>query len=109
MDLTRDELIALDELVSLLIQKGQPITHIMRNHGDEIPCSERTLYHYIDAGYLTARNIDMHRMVRYRKRNHYIVQPKMSYRKKKDTNMWIIIAKQDTRSKRVSLKRVMNT
>lgn len=45
IDLTRDELIALDELVSPLIQKGQPITHIVRNHGDELPCTERTLYH----------------------------------------------------------------
>ena len=82
IDLTRDELIALDELVSPLIQKGQPITHIMRNHRDEIPCTERTLYHYIDAGYLTVRNIDMHRTVRYRKRKHYVDQPKVSYRKK---------------------------
>ena len=82
IDLTRDELVALDELVSPLIKKGQPIAHIMKNHADEIPCSERTLYHYIDAGYLTARNLDMHRTVRYRKRKHHTDQPKVSYRKK---------------------------
>ena len=49
----------------------------MQSHAEEIPCSERTLYHYIDAGYLTARNIDMHRTVRYRKRKHYKNQPKI--------------------------------
>ena len=33
-----------------------------------IPVSERTLYSYIDKGYLTVRNIDMRRTVRYKKR-----------------------------------------
>ena len=83
IDMTRDELAALDSLVSPLIQKGQPLTHIMANHGEDIPCSERTLYRYIDMGILTARNLDMHRTVRYRKRRHYTKQPKVSYRKKK--------------------------
>ena len=83
IDMTRDELAALDELVSPLIKKGQPITHIMTSHRDDISCSERTLYRYIDMGLLTARNMDMHRAVRYRKRKHYTQQPKVSYRKKK--------------------------
>lgn len=82
IDMTRDELAALDELVSPLIKKGQPLVHIMQEHGSEIPCGIRTLYNYIDAGYLTARNLDMHRTVRYRKRRHYTEQPKISYRKK---------------------------
>ena len=83
IDLTRDELLALDELVSPLIKKGQPLVHIMQEHGAEIPCSIRTLYNYMDAGLLTARNIDMKRTVRYRKRRHYTQQPKSSYREKK--------------------------
>lgn len=82
IDMTRDELAALDELVSPLIKKGQPLVHIMQEHGEEIPCSIRTLYNYIDAGYLTARNIDMKRTVRYRKRKHQTEQPKVSYKKK---------------------------
>ena len=82
IDLTRDELVALDELVTPLIKKGQPLVHIMQEHGDEIPCSTRTLYHYIDAGYLTVRNIDMKRTVRYRKRRHYTKQPKIRNKKK---------------------------
>ncbi|MBR4732853.1 MAG: IS30 family transposase [Lachnospiraceae bacterium] len=82
IDLTRDELASLDELVSPLIRKGQPVAHVMANHGDEIPCSERTLYRYVDAGVLTVKNLDMRRTVRYRKRRHYVKQPRVSYRKK---------------------------
>lgn len=82
INLTRDELAALDQLVSPLIKKGQPITHILQGHKEEIPCSERTLYRYVDRGYLTARNIDMRRTVRYKKRRKIVVQPKVDYRKK---------------------------
>ena len=40
-------------------------------HKDEIPCSESTLYNYVDRCYLTARNIDMPRKVRFKARyNH---------------------------------------
>ena len=81
IDLTKDELIALDELVTPLIKKGQPITHIMESHRNEIPCSERTLYTYIGKGYLTARNADMRRTVRYKKRQRKI-DVKVSPRKK---------------------------
>ena len=70
IDLTKEELIALDELVSPLVRKGQPISHILTEHAEEIPCSERTLYSYIDKGYLSIRNIDMRRTVRYKKRRH---------------------------------------
>ena len=47
-----DELAALDKLVTPLIKKGQPLTHIYSTHRDKIPVSERTLYRYIDAGML---------------------------------------------------------
>lgn len=70
IDMTREELVALDELVSPLIRKGQPVSHILKEHAEEIPCSERTLYTYISKGYLSVRNIDMRRTVRYRKRKH---------------------------------------
>lgn len=68
IDLTKDELVALDELVSPLIKKGQPIAHILAEHADELPCKERTLYTYLSKGYLTAKSIDMRRSVRYKKR-----------------------------------------
>ena len=82
IDMTRDELAALDSLVSPLIRKGQPLAHILAHHAEEIPCGERTLYKYISAGYLTARNLDMRRTVRYRKRVRNVPTPKISYRKK---------------------------
>lgn len=68
IDLTKDELIALDELISPLINKGQPLSHILKEHAENIPVSERTLYNYIGKNYLTVRNIDMRRTVRYKKR-----------------------------------------
>lgn len=82
IDMTRDELAALDSLVSPLIRKGQPLSHILAHHAEEIPCGERTLYKYIGAGYLTARNLDMRRTVRYRKRVRTAPVLKISYRKK---------------------------
>ena len=69
IDLTKDELIELDELVSPLILKGQPISHILAEHAEEIPCSERTLYNYIEKRYLSVGNLDLRRKVRYKKRN----------------------------------------
>jgi transposase, IS30 family len=66
--LSRDELAELDSLVSPLIKKGQPVSHIYAEHREEIGISERTLYKYIDNGYMAAINLDLRRMVRYRKR-----------------------------------------
>ena len=68
IDLTRDEFIALDELISPLIRKGQPLSHILEEHREEIPVGERTIYSYIGNGYLSAKSLDMRRMVRYKKR-----------------------------------------
>ena len=62
------ELEALDALVSPLIKKGQPLTHIYAAHGDEIPVSQRTLYNYIDSGLLSVGNLDLRRKVGYRPR-----------------------------------------
>ena len=62
------ELEALDALVSPLIKKGQPLTHIYAAHGDEIPVSQRTLYNYIDSGLLSVGNLDLRRKVGYRSR-----------------------------------------
>ena len=55
-------------LVSPLIKKGQPLTHIYAAHGDEIPVSQRTLYNYIDSGLLSVGNLDLRRKVGYRSR-----------------------------------------
>ena len=62
------ELQELDSLVSPLIQKGQPLTHIYAQHGNDLPASQRTLYNYIDQGLLDIKNIDLRRKVGYRPR-----------------------------------------
>ena len=66
--LSKEELQTLDELVTPLIQRGQPLLHIYETHKEEIPVSLRTLYDYIDAGYLSTKNIDLRRKVRYKSR-----------------------------------------
>lgn len=58
----------LDDLVSPLLKKGQSIHHICVTNVDKIMYSEKTLYNYVDAGLLTACNLDMPRKVRYRPR-----------------------------------------
>lgn len=64
--ISEDELAALNKTLSPLIKKGQSIHHISRNHSDEIHYSEKTLYNFMDAGLLDAKNIDLPRKVRFR-------------------------------------------
>ena len=63
-----EELQRMDNLVSKLIRKGQPLTHIHAEHGDKLGVTERTLYNYIDAGVFSIGNIDLRRKVGYRPR-----------------------------------------
>jgi IS30 family transposase len=81
IDLTRDELAALDGLISPLILKGQPLIHIMQEHEQEIPCSLRTLYTYIGKGYLGVKPLDLRRGVRYKKRKKKTVTAAPSRKK----------------------------
>lgn len=55
-------------MVSPLILKGQPISHIYASHAEELSISQATLYRYLDKSLLTARNLDLHRRVRYKVR-----------------------------------------
>lgn len=68
INLSRQDLEQLDALVSPLIHKGQSIAQIFAKHQEEIPCTTRTLYSYVDSRILTARNIDMPRIVKYKPR-----------------------------------------
>lgn len=82
LNMTPVELKALDELVTPLIRRGQPVSHIYDNHKTKIKCSERTLYSYIDSGVLTVRNIDLRRKVTYkpRKKNERTTNLKTAHR-----------------------------
>ena len=68
INLTPEELQELNDLISPLILKGQPLSHIFAVHSDEIPVCRRTLYNYLDQRVFQARNIDLPRRVRYKKR-----------------------------------------
>lgn len=63
-----EQLKEMDALITKLVKKGQPLTHIYAEHEVEIPVSLRSLYNYIDAGKLTVRNIDLRRKTGYRPR-----------------------------------------
>ncbi|PNT91623.1 IS30 family transposase [Clostridium thermosuccinogenes] len=64
LQITEEEAIRLDSIISPLLIKGQSLHHICINHADEIMLDERTLYNYVDKGIFTAKNIDMPRVVR---------------------------------------------
>ena len=66
--MTPEELQELNDLISPLVLKGQPLSHIFAVHKDEIPVCRRTLYNYFDQCVFKARNIDLPRRVRYKKR-----------------------------------------
>lgn len=66
--LSDEEKKELDCLITKLVRKGQPLTHIYAEHVNEMPVSLRSLYNYIDSGELTIRNIDLRRKTSYRPR-----------------------------------------
>ena len=81
INMTSHELETLDNLVSPLVLMGQPIYHIYANHKDEMNCSERTLYQYIENGLLSVRNIDLRRKVKYKPRKKkQVTQRKTNHR-----------------------------
>lgn len=69
INLSESELIFIDRLITPLIRKGQSLEHIFATHADEIPCSIRTIYTYIEKQYLSPKNIDLRRKVKYKSRN----------------------------------------
>jgi len=68
VNITEDELLALDEFVSPLIGRGQSVHHIVTSNADKFNISEKSLYRYVDSGLLSARNIDMPRVCRMKPR-----------------------------------------
>lgn len=58
-----------DDLVSERIkEKGQSLYHVFQSDDCSAPFSISTAYRYIDKGYLTVKNIDLPRRVRYARR-----------------------------------------
>ena len=57
-----------DILVPLIKDKHQSIGHVYATHAEELGCSRRTLYSYINDSVFDVRNGDLRRAVRYKKR-----------------------------------------
>jgi IS30 family transposase len=68
INLTPEELDEINCIVSPLIRMGQSVAHIYASHKDQIHCSKRTLYSYIDSNLLSVKNIDLRRKVKYKPR-----------------------------------------
>jgi IS30 family transposase len=63
-----EEIARLNAIISPLVQQGQSIHQIYVSHENELMCSEKTIYNYIDAFLLDVRNIDLPRKVKFRER-----------------------------------------
>ena len=68
INISPEDLKAMNELISPLIRKGQPLSHIFSVHGNSLNCSRKTVYNYLDQGLFDVRNIDLPRRVRYKLR-----------------------------------------
>lgn len=68
IDMTSTEFKDLNAIVSKEIQQGHSFAMIIRNHKNEFSVGERTLYNYVEKGYLDIINLDLPRKVRYKKR-----------------------------------------
>lgn len=68
IDMTSIEFKELNDIVSEEIRNGHSFAMIMRNHGNDFSVCKRTLYNYVEKGYLDIINLDLPRKVRYKKR-----------------------------------------
>ena len=84
IDMNSSEFKYLNDVVSKEIKNGHSFSMIIRNHKDEFPVGKRTLYNYVEKGYLDIINLDLPRKVRYKKRNK-----KINNVPKKDTKIRI--------------------
>ena len=63
---SEEEIKRLNQIISPLVKQGHSIHEIYVTHQDELMCSEKTIYNYIDDCLLEVRNIDLPRKVRFR-------------------------------------------
>ena len=61
----------LNKIVTTEIKNGHSFSMICMNHKDEFPVKKRSLYNYLEKGYLDIANIDLTRKVRYKKRTKH--------------------------------------
>jgi IS30 family transposase len=65
---SEEEITRLNGIISPRIRKGQSIHQVYVSYENELMCSEKTIYNYIDACLFEVRNIDLPRKVKFRER-----------------------------------------
>ena len=65
---SEEEIARLNRIITPLVKQGHSIHEIYITHQDDLMCSEKTIYNYIDDSLLEVRNIDLPRKVRFRAR-----------------------------------------
>jgi transposase, IS30 family len=65
---TPESIQKMNDILTPLIKKGQSMGHIYASHAEELGCSRRTAYTYIDSGVFDVMNMDLRRKVKYKKR-----------------------------------------
>ena len=63
-----DGIARINGIITPLVKNGQSLHQIYIDHVDDLMCSEKTLYNYVDAQLFDIRNIDLPRKVKYRPR-----------------------------------------
>ena len=82
IDFDNDKFRKMDKVIKEEIDKGHSFYMIVLDH-PEFNITERTLYYYQEKGYLSCKNIDLPRIVRYRKRKRNVSKNKRE--RKEDT------------------------
>ena len=75
IDFKNSEFRTMDKIIKEEVNKGHSFYMIVQNH-PEFNITERTLYYYQENGYLSTKNIDLVRKVRYRKRKRNVPKNK---------------------------------
>lgn len=81
IDLEQGKFVELNHIISKGIKKGQPLAHICISNPD-LPKGIRTIYNYIENGYLDVKNIDLRRKVTYKPRYKFKDASKRIYKAK---------------------------
>lgn len=71
---SEEDLLYLDSVITPLVKQGQSPHHICLIRGDEIDVSESTIYRMIESQLISAKNIDLPRKVRFRRRKKKVVK-----------------------------------
>lgn len=71
IDMNFEDKVKLDTILKNGIDKGQSPYHIVQSNLEDIKCSVRTVYRYIDQNKTVIQNIDLRRKVKLKPRKHY--------------------------------------